>query len=588
MKAENTNAPPGSTLPVLPKSPTGIRGLDEITGGGLPTGRPTLICGAAGCGKTLLAMQFVLHGATELHEPAVFMAFEETSDDLAENVASLGFDLRAVIARHELVVDTVVIERHENVEAGDFDLEGLFIRLGHAIDSIGAKRVVLDTLEALFSDLPNPTVLRAELRRLFRWLKTKGVTTVVTAERGDGTLTRHGIEEYVADCVIELDNRVVDQVPTRRLRVLKYRGSTHGNNEYPFLIDKKGISIFPVTSLALDYETSNERVSSGIGGLDAMLGGPGYYRASSILVTGTTGSGKTTLAAHFAAATCQRGERCLYFLFEESQSQMIRNMRSVGLDLEPWVEKGLLRFHSVRPSGYGLEMHLAKTLQAVDDFQPQAVILDPMSSFTSGGNDIDVKTMILRLVDFLKARGITMFLLSLTKGNAALEHTDVEVSSLADTWVLLRDIETSGERNRLIYVLKSRGMAHSNQVREFILTGEGVSLADAYVGPEGVLTGSARVALEAREAADQRAALDELERQQLILESRRQIVEHQVATLHAEFAMEEARTVRMRDGEAKLERQRGEDRRAMEESRGVNGPNKGPAPSSRGRRRGKQ
>ncbi len=588
MKAENTNAPPGSTLPVLPKSPTGIRGLDEITGGGLPTGRPTLICGAAGCGKTLLAMQFVLHGATELHEPAVFMAFEETSDDLAENVASLGFDLRAVIARHELVVDTVVIERHENVEAGDFDLEGLFIRLGHAIDSIGAKRVVLDTLEALFSDLPNPTVLRAELRRLFRWLKTKGVTTVVTAERGDGTLTRHGIEEYVADCVIELDNRVVDQVPTRRLRVLKYRGSTHGNNEYPFLIDKKGISIFPVTSLALDYETSNERVSSGIGGLDAMLGGPGYYRASSILVTGTTGSGKTTLAAHFAAATCQRGERCLYFLFEESQSQMIRNMRSVGLDLEPWVEKGLLRFHSVRPSGYGLEMHLAKTLQAVDDFQPQAVILDPMSSFTSGGNDIDVKTMILRLVDFLKARGITMFLLSLTKGNAALEHTDVEVSSLADTWVLLRDIETSGERNRLIYVLKSRGMAHSNQVREFILTGEGVSLADAYVGPEGVLTGSARVALEAREAADQRAALDELERQQLILESRRQIVEHQVATLHAEFAMEEARTVRMMDGEAKLERQRGEDRRAMEESRGVNGPNKGPAPSSRGRRRGKQ
>ena len=358
--------------PELPKTPTGVSGLDEITNGGLPRGRPTLVCGSAGCGKTLMAMEFLVRGATQFDEPGVFMAFEETAAELAQNVRSLGFDLDDLAARGKFCLDFVRVERSEIEEVGDYDLEGLFIRLGYAIDTIKAKRVVLDTLETLFSGLSNAAVLRSELRRLFRWLKDKGVTAIITAERGEGALTRHGLEEYVSDCVILLDHRVIDQVSTRRLRVVKYRGTAHGTNEYPFLIDEDGISVLPVTSLGLQHEVGDERISSGVPRLDAMLGGKGYFRGSTVLVSGTAGSGKTSLAAHLAQAACGRGEKCLYFAFEESPGQLMRNMRSIGLDLAPWLEKGLLRFHAIRATVHGLEMHLASIHKLVKEFEPRA------------------------------------------------------------------------------------------------------------------------------------------------------------------------------------------------------------------------
>jgi circadian clock protein KaiC len=551
----------------LPKCPTGIRGLDDITGGGLPAGRPTLVCGSAGCGKTLFAMEFLVHGAVQYHEPGVFMAFEETAADLAKNVASLGFDLQALVAGGKLAVDHVFIERSEIEDTGEYDLEGLFIRLGHAMDSIGAKRVVLDTVEALFSGLPNQAILRAELRRLFRWLKEKGVTAIITGERGEGSLTRYGIEEYVSDCVIVLDHRVADQMSTRRLRVAKYRGSVHGTNEYPFLIDEHGISVLPVTSLGLGHEVSKERIPTGIARLDAMLGGRGYYRGSSILVSGTAGSGKTSVAAHFADAACRRGERCLSFLFEESPAQLMRNMRSIGLNLEPWVKQDLLRFHAARPSLYGLEMHLAVTLKAIKEFEPSVVIVDPITSFESSGNDLEIKSMLIRLIDFLKVKGITVLMTSLTSGGGALERSDGQISSLIDTWLLLRDIELNGERNRGMYVLKSRGMAHSNQIREFVLTNRGVELCDVYVGPGGVLTGSSRLAQEARETAERLVAKQEVEQQQAALDRKRHALEAQIAALRAGFAADEVEVKRfIRQGEQRAERLVA-DREAMGRSR---------------------
>ncbi|MBM3890160.1 MAG: circadian clock protein KaiC, partial [Verrucomicrobia bacterium] len=555
----------------LPKSPTGIRGLDEITGGGLPTGRPTLVCGSAGCGKTLLAMEFLVHGALDYGEPGVFMAFEETAPDLAKNVASLGFDLNTLIARKQLAIDYVHIERSEIEETGEYDLEGLFIRLEHAIKSIGAKRVVLDTVESLFAGLPNPAILRAELRRLFRWLKDKGLTAVITGERGEATLTRYGIEEYVSDCVLVLDHRVTDQLSTRRLRVVKYRGSLHGTNEYPFLIDERGISVLPVTSLGLKHTVTSERVSSGIARLDTMLGGKGYYRGSSVLVSGTAGSGKTSVAAHFADATCRRGERCLMFLFEESPSQIIRNMRSIGVNLEPWVKKGLLQFHAARPALYGLEMHLATTIKAVNEFNPSVVVVDPISSFTATGSEPEIKAMLIRLVDFLKVKGVTTLLVNLTSGGGAMERTDAEISSLIDTWLLLRDIELNGERNRGMYILKSRGMAHSNQIREFILTSRGVELADVYVGAGGVLTGSARQAQEAAETAAKLTAKQEVERQQRVLQRKREAMESQIAALRAEFAAEEVEADRVISEGQRRAAQLTLDREAMGRSRHADG-----------------
>jgi circadian clock protein KaiC len=563
----------------FPKAPTGIQGLDEITGGGLPSGRPTLVCGDAGCGKTLLAMEFLVRGATRFDEPGVFMAFEETGAELTANVASLGFDLDALTAQGRLVLDHVRIERSEIEEAGDFDLEGLFVRLGYAIDAIGARRVVLDTIESLFAGLPNPLILRAELRRLFRWLKDKGVTAVITGERGAGQLTRQGLEEYVSDCVIVLDHRVSNLVSTRRLRVVKYRGSTHGTNEYPFVIDADGIAVLPITSLALQHTASTERVATGIPRLDAMLGGAGFYRGSSVLVSGTAGTGKTSLAGHFAAAACGRGERVLYFAFEESPSQIQRNMSSVGIDLGPWVAQGLLQFHATRPTFTGLEMHLTTMHKAILQFQAQIVIVDPLNSFVSGVNEYEVKSMLMRLVDFLKMSQITGFFTSLTAGGTPLDRTDAAISSLIDTWLVLLAIETGGERNRALSVLKSRGMAHSNQTREFRLTGQGVELCDVYVGPGGVLTGSARLAQEAEEQAAQLARRQEIERSQRELDRRRATLETQIAALRAEFAVQEADSLALIERYQRLEVQLDQDRVDMAGSRKADAAPPGGRPS---------
>jgi circadian clock protein KaiC len=524
----------------LPKSPTGILGLDEITGGGLPKGRPTLICGSAGCGKTLLAMEFLVRGATQFDEPGVFMAFEETAEELTQNVASLGFDLNDLAKHKKIVLDFVHIERSEIEETGEYDLEGLFIRLGHAIDSIHAKRVVLDTIEALFSGFPNPLILRAELRRLFRWLKTKGVTAIITGERGDETLTRQGLEEYVSDCVIVLDHRITEQASTRRLRVVKYRGSIHGTNEYPFLIDESGISLLPITSLGLQHTTTNERISSGIPRLDAMLGGVGFYRGSSVLISGTAGTGKTSFTAHVVDAACRRGERVLYFAFEESANQITRNMHSIGIDLDLWVQHDLLHFEATRPSFAGLEMHLTLMHKAITHAKPQMVVVDPLNSFVVADNVSEVNAMLMRLVDFLKQQQITGLFTSLTSGGDAIEQTDVAISSLIDTWLLLRNIELGGERNRGVYVLKSRGMAHSNQIREFLLTEHGIELRDVYVGPSGVLMGSARLAQEAQEHAAQLLRQQEADRKRLELQRKRTQLEAQISAMRTAFAAQEA------------------------------------------------
>ena len=515
----------------LPKCPTGIGGLDEVTFGGLPRGRPTLVCGAAGCGKTLLAMEFLVRGATQFGEPGVYVTFEESEEELAQNVRSLGFDVETLVQQGKLAFDYVHIDRREIEETGEYDLEGLFVRLALAIESVDAKRVVLDTIESLFGGFSNMALLRSELRRLFRWLKDRNMTVVITGERGDGTLTRQGLEEYVSDCVILLDHRVDEQISTRRLRVVKYRGTEHGTNEYPFLIDAQGISVLPITSLGLDHQVSNERVGTGISGLDAMLGGNGFYRGSSILVSGTAGSGKTTIAARFADATCRRGERCAFLAFEESRDQIVRNMRSVGIDLQRYVDDGLLRIEAARPSLYGVEMHLAQIHRLVAAFQPSAIIIDPISNL---GNTLDASAMLLRLIDFLKTSGITAMLINLTAGGGALEATDIGVSSLIDTWIILRDIEAGGERNRGLYVIKSRGMQHSNQIREFLITSRGVDLLDVYAGPEGVLTGSLRASQEAREKAAALMREQEQKRRQRELATRRAVLQAQIDALQQE------------------------------------------------------
>jgi circadian clock protein KaiC len=461
----------------LPRCPTGIEGLDELTGGGLPLGRPTLISGIAGCGKTVFAIEFIVRGATQYGEPGLFVAFEERPEELTQNVRSLGFDLDELTRRGLLSIDYVHVERSEIEETGEYDLEGLFIRLGHAIDTIGAKRVVLDTIESLFAGFDNAAILRAELRRLFRWLKDKGVTAIITGERAEGALTRHGLEEYVSDCVIVLDHRVDAQVSTRRLRIVKYRGAAHGTNEYPFLIDEDGISVIPITSVHLRHSVSNERVSTGVPALDEMLGGSGYYRGSSVLVSGRAGSGKTSIAAHFADAACRRGERCLFFAFEESERQIARNMASIGIDLAPWIERGILRIHAARPTLAGLEMHLVTMQKLIREFEPTAVVIDPISNLVAAGTAGDAQAMITRLIDHLKTNEITALMTDLTAGAQAAETTEVGISSLTDTWLLLRDLERGGERDRGLYFLKSRGMKHSNRIREFTLTESGVRLS---------------------------------------------------------------------------------------------------------------
>ncbi|GAB3796514.1 circadian clock protein KaiC [Spirosoma humi] len=524
-----------NNLPVLPKTPTGITGLDEITGGGLPKGRPTLICGGAGSGKTLSAIEFIVRGAIDYDEPGVFMTFEEKAQDIALNVASLGFDLAKLQADKLLKLDYVHIERSEIEETGEYNLEGLFIRLGYAIDQIGAKRVVLDTIENLFGGLTNEGILRAELRRLFDWLKEKNVTAVITGEKGSGTLTRHGLEEYVSDCVILLDNRINNQISTRLLRIVKYRGSVHGTNEYPFLIDETGISVLPVTALTLDHPVSSERILSGIDGLDKMLDGKGFFQGSSILVSGTAGTGKTSLAATFVDAACQRGQRCLFFAFEESSQQIMRNMQSIGLKLQMYVDQGLLRFHAARPTLNGLEMHLVEIHKKITQFNPSLVVLDPITNLITVGSVSEVKSMLIRLIDFLQAKQITVVFTALTLNNVVNEQTDEGVSSLVDAWLLVKDIEYNGERNRGLYIMKSRGMKHSNQVREFVISNQGLELVDVFLGPDGVLTGSAREAQQLQEVTGTVLREHALSRKDREIERKRAVLEAKIAGLKEEF-----------------------------------------------------
>jgi circadian clock protein KaiC len=518
----------------LRKCPTGIAGLDEITAGGLPYGRPTLICGGSGCGKTLLSMEFLVRG-TELNEPGIFMAFEETALELSQNFASIGFNLKELTLANKLEIDHVHIDRSGLEPTGEYDLEGLFIRIGHAIDRIGAKRVVLDSLETLFTGYLGEGVLRLELKRLFAFLKGKEVTTIVTAEQGERTLTRFGLEEYVADCVIFLDHKITDQIATRRLRVVKYRGSAHGTNEYPFLIDENGLSIMPISSLALDHSVSAERISSGVSSLDAMMGFAGYYRGSSILVTGTAGSGKSSLAAHFVDAACQRGEKCLYFAFEESRDQIVRNMKSIGVDLECWTRQGLLQFRNTRSTLYGMEMHLVTMHRAIEKFKPSIVIIDPISDLLVSARETEVMSMLSRLIDYLKREGITALCTDLTAVGGSLEKTEVGVSPLMDTWILLQIMEGTGERNRGLYILKSRGMDHSNQVREFTLTSTGIQLREAYIGAGRVLTGTARMSQEALEKADALLLTEETQRKQREVDRKQVLMEAQIKALQADF-----------------------------------------------------
>src|SRR5487761_2669736 len=529
---------PAAPAPQLPKCPTGIQGLDEITGGALPRGRPPLVCGGAGCGKTLFGAEFLVRGATQFGEPGVLLAFEETEKELKANVASLGFDLAGLVRRKKIVVGYVHLERSEGQESGEYDLEGLFVRLGHAIDSIGAKRVVLDTLEVLFASLPNEAILRSELRRLFRWLKDKGVTAVITAERGRESLTRHGLEEYVSDCVILLDHRVNDQIATRHLRVVKYRGALHGTNEFPFLIGDEGISVLPITSLSLNHEVSTERIATGIPRLDAMLGGRGFFRGSSILLTGTAGTGKTIISANFAQAAGRRGERTLFFSFEESPNQIVRNMHSIGLRLEPLVKRGLLKFHSARPSLCGLEMHLATMFKEIAAFQPHVVIVDPITSLMDLGTVSEGKGMVTRLIDYLKASQVTSLFTSLTQGGHALQQSEAAMSSLMDSWILLQDYEGNGERNRVLYVLKARGMKHSNQIREFLISDHGIDVVDAYIGASGVLTGSARVAQGDLEKAAVLSSQQEAAQLEREVERKRKALERQISDLRSDYEAE--------------------------------------------------
>ncbi len=528
---------------VLEKCPTGILGLDDITDGGFPKGRPTLICGGAGSGKTLIAMEFLARGALDHGEPGVYITFEERKDDLVKNFASLGLDLEELIRKKKLIIDQIQINPADITETGEFDLEGLFIRLGDHIDTIGAKRIALDTIEVLFSVFPNADLIRSELQRLFLWIKERGITAIVTGEQGEKTLTRFGLEEYVADCVITLDNRMVNQISTRRIRVVKYRGSKHGTDEYPFLISEVGITVLPITSLSLTHTASTERVSTGIGRLDTMLSGKGFYRGSSVLITGEAGTGKSSLISAFIDAGCQRKERCLYFAFEESQSQIIRNMRSIGFDLQQRVDDGLLRFHAIRPTAFGLEMHLAIMTKLIQEFEPQIVVIDPISNLFSIGDEIQVRSMLMRMIDQLKSKNITSLYTNLTSEQAfsqfGVESTLNHVSSLMDSWIALKTIEGNGERNRALYILKSRGMAHSNQVREFVLSDSGIQLLDVYIGSEGVLFGSAGSGQMIKDRAGKLAREQEITRKRRDLELKKRLMDTNITALKEKYAEEE-------------------------------------------------
>jgi len=522
----------------LEKCPSGIRGFDQVTAGGLPRGRPSLVCGGPGTGKTLFGVEFLVRGAINYGEPGVLISFEERPSDLAANSASLGFKLDRLVARKKLVLEQILVERAAIVETGEYNLDGLFIRLAAAIDSVGAKRVVLDTIEVLFGALANAGILRAELHRLFAWLKDRGITTVVTGERGDGSLTRQGLEEYVSDCVIVLDQRVVDQIATRRIRVVKYRGSLHGTNEYPFLIDSLGFLVLPITAIALDYPAANEFMSTGVAKLDAMLGGKGYFRGSTLMVSGAAGTGKTSMAAQFLDAACRRSERCLYFSFEESPLQLSRNMRSIGLDLQKWVKRGLLQFCAARPATFGLEVHISMMMKMADDFRPRVVVLDPVSSFESAGTKLDALAMLMRLIDRFKSQQISVMLTSLTGTGELAEQRSEGISSLIDGWILLRNLEHRGERTRALYVLKARGIKHSNQVRELVITDHGLDLEQIHVGPEGILVGSARHAQQLLDNVAAKTSRDDLKHHRDLLMRKRTALKARIAELEGDFAAE--------------------------------------------------
>jgi len=551
----------------IKKSLTGIDGFDELTLGGLPTGRPTLVCGSAGCGKTLFASTFLLNGAREFDEPGLFVTFEERPSDIVSNVASLGFEMDKLVEEGKILIEHIAVDPSELAEIGDYDLEGLFLRLELAIDQVGAKRIVLDTIESLFSAFTNPAILRAEIRRLFDWLKERGMTTVITGERGDGTLTRQGLEEYVSDCVLLLDHRVNNQVSTRRLRIVKYRGTAHGTNEYPFLIDRDGFSVLPVSSLGLNHKVSDDRIASGVEDLDAMIAGGGFYRGSSVLISGVAGSGKSSLSACFAAAACERGEKALYFSFEESPDQTIRNMRSIGVDLQPWLEQGRFRHIAARPTFYSLEMHLAVMLREVTRFKPTLVVMDPISAFIGNADHLEVQSTMLRMVDFLKFRGITGVFTHLTHGQGDAVETDVGLSSLMDAWILLLNRESSGEFNRELYLLKARGTAHSNQVREFVMSDHGIRLLPPYIGEGRALTGSARRAQEAQDRRLDAERSAETERRLSEIEKRRHKLNAEIEALNSELAADELELDHIRQSEENYRTQAQLDRAAMEKSR---------------------
>lgn len=551
----------------ISKSPTGISGFDELTLGGVPTGRPTLVCGSAGCGKTLFATTFLIHGARDYGEPGVFVTFEERPGDIVSNVASLGFELNKLVEDQKIAFEYIALDRSELEEAGDYDLEGLFLRLEAAIDSVGAKRVVLDTIESLFSVFSNQAILRAEIRRLFDWLKDKGMTTVITAERGDGTLTRQGLEEYVSDCVILLDHRVQNQISTRRLRIVKYRGTAHGTNEYPFLIDQEGFSVLPVSSLGLNHKVSEERISSGIADLDDMLAGGGFHRATSILISGVAGSGKSTVATSFANAACTAGERALIFSFEESADQAVRNMKSLGVDIGRWITSGNLRYIATRPTFYSLEMHLAVMLREVIRFNPSLVVLDPISSFMESGDRMEIQSMLLRIVDFLKSRGVTAVFTHLMHGQDGNAQTDAGLSSLMDAWILLLNREVNGEFNRELYLLKARGLSHSNQVREFLMSKDGIKLVPPYLGESGALTGSARKTEEAKSRQTEIRRQAEALRAQQQIEQKRRRAKAQMEALQADLDADELALKAMVQDESEYLRQAADDKVEMEKSR---------------------
>jgi circadian clock protein KaiC len=546
----------------LKKVASGISGLDEMTDGGLPRGRPTLVCGTAGCGKTMLGLQFLVRGAMDHGEPGVLVTFEETPADLTANVAGVGWDLADLQRRKQLVIEYIKVEPNQIQETGAYDLEGLFIRLGAAIDAIGAKRVVIDTLEVLFAALADQTTLRSELRRLFGWLKDRGVTAVITAESGDGTLTRHGLEEYVSDCVIFLDHRVTRQVSTRRLRIVKYRGSSHGTDETPFMIDTHGFRVMPAASMRLAHDAPEQRVSTGVARLDLMLGGAGYFRGGSILITGTPGSGKTSLAAAFLAAGCARGERAILFSFEESPQQLTRNLRSVSIALEHHIQEGCLRVLATRPTAYGLEGHLASMLHAVEEHDPRLVVVDPISAF-NGAND-DLTAMLTRLIDSLKERQVTAVCTSLTTSD---DDVLMPVAGVVDAWLSLAMVETNGERNRSLQVVKARGTRHSNQVRELLISDTGIDLLDVYTGTGAVVMGTGRQIREAVDVEDVIEHQERAEARQRRLDRQRSAVEAKIAVLQADFDVETESFERATHAEARSDSRRSTEVEALKLAR---------------------